>query len=59
MDITKHCPVTHVFNDASGTTNTRNLFLMYFAVAADGTNLGSVNLPSNVEFWVDFHYEDA
>jgi len=59
IDITKHCPATHVFNDASGTTNTRNLFLMYYAVAADGFNFGATTLPSNIEFWVDFHYEDA
>lgn len=59
VDITKHCPVTHCFNDASQTTNTRGLFLMYYAVAADNFNFSATQLPANIEFWVDFHYEDA
>lgn len=59
LDITKHIPKTHVFNDGSATTNTRNLFLMYYAVAADGGTYGSNGLVANIEFWIDFHYEDA
>lgn len=59
IDITKHIPKTHVFNDGSATTNTKNLFLMYQAVAADGGTYGVNGLVANIEFWVDFHYEDA
>lgn len=59
MDITKYVPVTHAFNDGSQTTNTRGLFLMYYAVAADNFNFTATQLPANIEFWVDFHYEDA
>jgi len=59
LDITKHCPTTHAFNDGSGTTNSRGLFLMYYAVAADNFNFTATQLPCNIEFWVDFHYEDA
>ena len=59
MDITKLIPKTHVFNDANSTTNTKNLFLMYYAVSAMGPLYNSTQLPANIEFWVDFHYEDA
>jgi len=59
LDITKHIPKKLVFNDGSATTNTKNLFLMYQAVAADGGTYGSNGLVANIEFWVDFHYEDA
>lgn len=59
MDITKYIPKTHVFNDTSATTNTRNLFLMYYSVLASGGALTPVALPTNIEFWIDFHYEDA
>lgn len=59
MDITKMLPSTHIFNDSSTSTNTRNLFLMYNAVSADGSTFGSNQLPANIEYWIDFHYEDA
>jgi hypothetical protein len=59
IDITKHIPKTHVFNDGSSSTNTRNLFLMYYAVAADGGTYGANGQVANIEFWIDFHYEDA
>jgi len=59
LDITKHIPKTHIFNDGSAMTNTKNLFLMYYAVAADGGTYGANGLVANIEFWIDFHYEDA
>ena len=59
MDITKYIPKSHVFNDANSTTNTKNLFLMYYAVSAMGPLYNATQLPANIEFWVDFHYEDA
>lgn len=59
IDITKYIPTTHQFNDSSVTTNTKNLFLMYYAVPSNGAAYGATALVSNIEFWVDFHYEDA
>jgi len=59
MDITSHIPATHTFNDASVSTTSKNLFFMYYAVSADGTAFTATTLPANIEFWVDFHYEDA
>jgi len=59
LDITKHIPKTLNFNDNSITSTNRNLFLMYYAVAADGGTYGSNGLVANIEFWIDFHYEDA
>lgn len=59
LDITKFIPKTHIFNDGSAMTNTKNLFLMYQAVAADGGTYGVNGLVANIEFWIDFHYEDA
>lgn len=59
MDITKMCPATCQFNDASATTNTKNLFFMYQALAGNGGVNTSNTLPCNIEYWIDFHYEDA
>ena len=59
IDITSMCPATHTFNDAISTVTSKNLFFMYYAVAADGINLGATQLPTNIEYWVDFHYEDS
>ena len=59
MDITKHCPATCQFNDASATTNTKNLFLMFYCVSANGGINPALVAPTSIDFWVDFHYEDA
>jgi len=59
LDITAHIPKLHIFNDGSSSTNSKNLFFMYYAVAADGSTYTSNQLPASVEFWIDFHYEDA
>ncbi len=59
IDMTKFIPKTHIFNDSFGSTNTKNLFLMYYAVPSDGGTYSSTGLVANIEFWVDFHYEDA
>jgi len=59
LDITKHMPKTCVFNDTSATTNTKNLFFMYYAVAANGGTYSNITLPVRIDFWIDFHYEDA
>lgn len=59
LDITKHMPKTCVFNDATATTNTKNLFFMYYAVAASGGTYGAAGLPCRIDYWIDFQYEDA
>lgn len=59
IDVTRYMPKTCVFNDAVGTTNTKNLFFMYYAVAAGGGTYGATTLPVFIDYWIDFHYEDA
>lgn len=59
LDITKFIPKVIQFNDSSTTTLTKNLFFMVQAVSAAGGIYGSNRLPVNIEFWIDFHYEDA
>lgn len=59
LDITKFIPKHISFNDANPTAMTKNLFLMHQAVASSGGTFGSTTLQANIEFWIDFHYEDA
>lgn len=59
INITKMIPATISFNDASVSATTKNLFFMYYAVSANGAVLASPYTPCNIEFWVDFSYEDA
>jgi len=59
LDITKLCQKTCIFNDAPGGQINRNLYFMYEAVSSSGFNLGATALPVNIDFWVDFVYEDA
>lgn len=59
INITKFVPNTLIFNDTQQSTNTKNLFFMYEAVSATGNTLGVQFLTANIEFWVDFEYEDA
>lgn len=59
LDITKFMPKTCVFNDAAGTTNTKNLFFMMYAVAAGGGTYTATTLPVFIDYWIDFAYEDA
>lgn len=59
LDITQHMPKTCVFNDTSATTNTKNLFFMFYAVATNGQTFTNISLPCNIDYWVDYHYEDA
>lgn len=59
LDITKFCPKTVTFNDANNTPQGRNLFFFYQSVRADGIIGGATQLPVNIEFWIDFKYEDA
>lgn len=59
MDITKFLPKTVNFNDANVTVNTKNLFFMQQAVPCNGSAFAVGQLTANIEFWIDFHYEDA
>jgi len=58
IDISKFIPNTLKFNDSTISSD-KNIFLMYYAVAADGRILSSDTLSANMDFWIDFHYEDA
>ncbi len=59
MDITSMMPKTCVFNDTSATTNTKNLFFMFYAVASNGAIYSNITLPVSIDYWIDYHYEDA
>lgn len=59
LDITKLLPKTVNFNDTNVTVNTKNLFFMMEAVPSNGAAFAAGALTANIEFWIDFHYEDA
>lgn len=59
LDITKHCPKTLKFNDATNTVQGPGLFLWYQAVNAGGGINASTVLPAHITFWIDIQYEDA
>lgn len=59
IDVTKMIPQLFQFNDGSITPTSKNLFFMFYAVAASGEVISNVKLPCNIEFWIDYHYEDA
>jgi len=45
LDITNHMQKTCVFNDSSATTNTKNLFFMFYAVATNGQAFDNIAVP--------------
>jgi len=60
LPITQYIPNKVVFNDgATNTVTTKNLFLMYYAVGSNGNVYSATQLPVNIEFWIDYVYEDA
>jgi len=59
INITKMMPATFIFNDAGISAISKNLYFMYYAVSADGSILAAQYLPANIEFWLDYHFEDA
>ena len=59
INITKMLPKTFTFNDGFGTCTNRNLFFMFYAVSSNGSILGPTQLPTNIEFWIDYVFEDA
>lgn len=59
MDITKYLPVIYQFNDSTATPTSKNLFFMFQSVLANG-NISNLNVTTaNIEFWIDYHFEDA
>lgn len=59
VDITKMLPALIQFNDNAISPTTKNLFFMQNAVTSDGGINDATRLPANIEFWIDFHFEDA
>jgi len=59
MNITQYVPKKILFNDGGGATTSKGLFFFYQAVSATGTTLASTQYPMNIQFWIDFEYEDA
>jgi len=59
LDITSMMTSTVKFNDATIGSTTRNLYLMFYAVAATGATVGANFLMASIDYWIDFHYEDA
>jgi len=58
MDITKYCPKTVTFNDASAGPTSKGLFFFSQAIFANGTTSITAR-PAHLEFWVNYVYEDA
>jgi len=58
INISKYIPNTLKFNDST-LSSSKNMFLMYYAVGCDGSILGANTLVANLDFWIDFNYEDA
>jgi hypothetical protein len=59
LDITKHIPKVIKFNDSLPSTQGRNLFLFYQAVASNGLALAVNIRPVAINYWIHFQYEDA
>lgn len=59
IDITKMIPSTLKFNDATLGTSSKNLYFMFYAVAATGATVGANFLMASIDYWLDFEFEDA
>jgi len=59
LDITKYVPATYQFNDGGISPTSKNLFFMYEAVASSGEILSATRTPVTMDYWIDYHYEDA
>ena len=59
IDITKMLPAKYQFNDNSISPTSKNLFFMFYAVSSTGAAYSATDLPVNIEFWLDYHFEDA
>lgn len=59
LDITNFVPALYQFNDGGLSPTSKNLFFMYQAVASSGEQLTATRVPIVIDYWVDFHYEDA
>jgi len=59
IDITQYLPKLFQFNDNSISPTSKNLFFMFYAVSSDGGIYPATTTPVNIEFWLDYHFEDA
>jgi len=59
IDITRMLPVNFTFNDNAISAISKNLYFMYYAVSASGDILAAPYAPAAIEFWLDYHFEDA
>lgn len=59
LNITNLVPAKIQFNDAGITPTSKNLFFFFQAVSASGTILPATTAGCNIDYWIDFHYEDA
>lgn len=59
MNITKYCPKTLRFNDATVSPQGPNLFFFYQAIATDGGVYPAGQYPVYIHYWLTYEYEDA
>lgn len=59
VDITKYLIKTVKFDDNNSNTSTRGLFCMFVPVYATGIPINPLYRPAQVQWMVDYNYEDA
>lgn len=59
IDVTKYLVKNVKYNDNNATPTTRGLFFMATAVQANGQNYSSVTEPAQMQYVMNFDYEDA
>lgn len=59
LNITDMIPSTITFNDGGLATTAKGLFFFYQGISSAGNILAGTQLPCNIQYWVDFEYEDA
>lgn len=59
MNITKYCNKIMKFQDNTSYTQTPGIFLMTQWLNADGTIAGGSQLMANLEYYINFEYEDS
>jgi len=59
LDITRHVPKIIKWNDGVTTPTSRGLFFFFQLVSSAGNVLAGTQQPGNIEYWVEFNYEDA
>jgi len=59
FDLTKHYPQMVNFQDTTAVPTTRGLFCMVEYVLASGAPIGTGSRAVNMQYVIDYHYEDA